>query len=135
MHFVLRRSRILTFHSVINRTKLMNSAINIPCSKINGLQLIQICFGENEVIFHFTGKASIVAMSGIRLSENKYELIEIFYKNANNICNLLGKEVESCNISDKGLSVSFGDSSMIIDKDDSGFESFILSISERQYVV
>lgn len=135
MHFVLRRSRILTFRSAINRTKFMNSAINIPCREINGLQLIQICFGENDLIFHFTGKVSIVVMSGIRLSESKYELIEIFYKNASSICNLLGKEVESCNISCDGLSVSFGDSSMIIDKDDSGFESFVLSISDRQYVV
>jgi len=108
---------------------------NFPFDKLEGAQVLQICYGENEVIINFTNEISILIMSRIKIEGDMILNIETFKENCIYINEFIGKIITSSSWLSEGIRISFGDRSIIIIDDSEEFESFIISISQCRYVI
>jgi hypothetical protein len=108
---------------------------DLPVDEFNGCQVLQICFGENEIIINFDGHKSILIMSKIKIeNENIFE-IENFLENSNTLNKLIGKKITDCSLIHCGIKLSFGSESISIIDDSAEFESFIISVGDKKYII
>ena len=94
-------------------------------------ELIQVCIGCNEVIFHFEDNCSIMVSSCIRhiTKENEF-LYEKLWIGEIHLNTLLGSKIlETAILDDKSLAVHFSNgSSIVLFDDDDNYEAIKFDI-------
>lgn len=98
---------------------------------LKGETLIQVCFGENDLILNFSGDISIGTYSciGIALDEQPARRYEDFSAISGDLLKLLSKEVASVSWTKEGtISITFSSGGVVEFYDDSQqFESYTIT--------
>jgi hypothetical protein len=109
---------------------------NFPHSSLPGAQLLQVCFGENDLILNFSGNMSILVMSSVSVGPSLFEAD--FVKLSSAILSLLAKEIVESSQSDNGrilsLRLSGGETISILD-DSLEYESCVVTIDTSRFVI
>ncbi|MEO5889699.1 MAG: hypothetical protein ABIQ31_05565 [Ferruginibacter sp.] len=101
---------------------------NIDLNFLIQRQLLQICFGENEMIMNFDDNLSITLTSKCAFSfdGDNLQIIENYSTSASLICNLIGHFINEIKASENGtLAMNFsGNNIFILYDDDKFYESY-----------
>jgi hypothetical protein len=101
---------------------------DFPHALFSRVQLLQVCFGENDLILNFSDGISVLVMSSVSFEGSPFEAD--FRKLANKLLPLLGKSVSYSSSSEdrKVLSLAFSTGETLAILDDSlEYESCVVS--------
>jgi hypothetical protein len=115
---------------------MMHGVMNLPIELLIGTRLIQLCFGQNEVVFHFAGDIYLTCESQLKLPRNGSIIYENFGMIATELCGALGCEVDSCTrLDENNVLIEFANSLVVQLIDESKqFESIILQVGDKKYI-
>ena len=113
----------------------MYGVLNLPTEVTVGKQLIQLCFGQNEIVFHFDDDIYLTCESHMKLPSKGSIIYETFGYIATE-SGALGCEVKSCTKSgDSDVLIEFTNGLVVQLIDDSKqFESIILQVGAKTYI-
>lgn len=102
-----------------------------------GAELLQVCFGQNEIIMNFTKDVAIIVMSDLEVITNGSRMRGEFAALAGPLLGLIGAEIAQ--IYPEGsrkLCIGFSSKAeMLLIDDSDSFESYVISAGGKRYVI
>jgi hypothetical protein len=99
--------------------------------------IIQICFGQNDIIFRLDGLISILVTSPIILDQDVLNEHEDVCRHAGRLLQLLHQKIDSVATDNgKDLKITFASGTTLTLCDDSEhYESYIVDVGDKKYVI